>query len=122
MNTAVYNFNLRYATILQQLNKKDAIVEDFFKNGHSTIVSCFAKPNAKIKNQKFIFDIDSFEMVNELKQISEFVTPETVYKTKNGFHIVTPAFNHTQLPMELKKLLNRDSLLLLFYPEHGIID
>lgn len=91
--------------------------DGFYLDLRNRFIGCLMQPNTRHKGSSlFIFDIDGDQRaVGEvLQQIPDDVEIVKQYATKNGWHIVTKPFNHTNIKhpaLEIKT----DGLLLLKY-------
>lgn len=86
--------------------------DSFYFDSANRWVSCLMKPSSRDGNS-FIIDIDQDDNLDEaLMKLSGITRNYFVYKTKNGHHIVSQAFNPRLMEgFEIKK----DGLLLLKY-------
>jgi hypothetical protein len=91
--------------------------ESFYKDTHNRFVSAFSKPSCRIETN-FIIDCDDLrENETALREISNAGLNDKIimqYPTKNGWHIVTKAFNPNLLE-NMSSKVNKDGLLLLAY-------
>lgn len=91
----------------------------FYTDLHNRIVSSLQKPTAK-KTSYFLFDVDngtniSASDITLLLEGTHEVTIIDDYKTKNGRHLITTAFNYTLLPDMIASMVNTDGMALLKY-------
>lgn len=74
--------------------------------------SALMRPNARTETN-FLIDIDEDDDYEKIKSdLCKITRNQFEYKTKNGYHIITTPFN----PALLKAKINKDGLLLLYYP------
>lgn len=102
------------------LKKELLFAETYDETGRQKLFERIAKSSRHILMQPssaetsyFIFDIDQENISQELPEINSLTETLLIYKTKNGWHIVTKPFN----PALYKGVgeIKKDGLLLLKY-------
>ena len=96
----------------------------FYNECFTRWLSCLGAPQASA-DTLFLFDCDSDEDHNRLRMEMdaaprEFVGPDKLlhtYATKNGTHVITKPFNPGLLSIESRRILQKNSLLLVGWSE-----
>ncbi len=88
---------------------------DFYRNANNQWRRCLGSSMDRSK-QKFLFDLDNEDEIERAWQVKHKMPFKPyIYRTKNGMHIVTPAFNYTVLPEWLREKMMKDAMLLIAY-------
>jgi len=112
LNKAIRLFKQR------QLNRDyDEITlrDSFYLHISGQFISCLSDSSSKSESN-FLFDLDECcerGFMTNLQLIEKLTTVITSYKTKNGYHIITKAFNYTVLDEVLIKCIHKDDLMLI---------
>lgn len=88
---------------------------DWYRDIQDRFIGALMKPGSK-SDSKFLVDIDGDQLlVGKVLQILEEIGVDVVfqYPTKNGWHIITQAFNPTMFPHTENVEIKNDSLLAI---------
>lgn len=102
----------------EQLDAEDYSEEqlfNFYQDIRNRFIGCLMQPGQK-KTSYFIFDCDNDEGRDVYGEALAVIPNEHIvktYSTKNGWHIVTQAFNYTTLVLPKNVEIQKDGLLLL---------
>lgn len=91
--------------------------ENFYLDIKNRFIGCLMQP-AQRKTSYFLFDIDKVEGIDVQGTVLDILPNEHIikmYPTKNGWHIITNAFNYTKLDLPNFCELKKDGLLLLSF-------
>lgn len=92
-------------------------IERFYLDLRNRFIGCLMQPANK-ETSLFLFDIDNEEGRDVHEEALNVIPNEHivhVYKTKNGWHIITNPFNYTKIKLPDGVELKKDGLLLLDY-------
>lgn len=96
---------------------------NFYYDIKNRFISALMKPSSKAESN-FLLDVDRQDITNVLDQIAEHAAAEKhtsevkvldIFKTKNGYHIITEPFNPAIVEGIENVSVNKDGLLLLSY-------
>lgn len=88
--------------------------EEFYVDIRNRFIGCMMQPGQKSESN-FMWDIDTKDDSEFLKVLPPEIPIVMKYATKQGWHFVTPPFNHTQVIKPKDVTLCTDGLLLLKY-------
>jgi len=89
--------------------------ENFYLDIKNRFIGCLMQP-AQRKTSLFMFDVDNEEGRDVMGESLLAIPSEQIiqtYPTKNGWHIITKAFNYTTLKLPDGCELKKDGLILL---------
>jgi len=92
--------------------------ENFYLDIKNRFLGCLMQP-AQRKTSLFMFDIDQVPEEPDVTAKTLRLLPSDViikqYRTKAGWHIITSAFNYTEITLPKNVEFKKDGLLLLSY-------
>ncbi len=91
--------------------------ENFYLEIRNRFIGCLMQNEQKLTSD-FLFDVDNIEgkdICGETLHVLKDTEIIKVYPTKNGWHIITKAFNYTTIQLPEGVELKKDALLLLAY-------
>lgn len=92
-------------------------LHNFYLDLKNRWIGCLMQPKQKAESF-FLFDVDDVDgkdMCGETLKVLHGQHIIKQYKTKNGWHIITKPFNHTEIKLPEGVELKTDALLLLDY-------
>lgn len=98
-----------------------AAEDQFYEKLNSRWVSALMQPECEVKPRTWLFDFDDDDPIRddlliELKAIIENLELEMyAYKTKNGMHILTNAFDRNLMSQDLQTIWKQNALMLWGY-------
>lgn len=113
-NKAIHKFKVEQleADLFHQEQK-----ENFYMDVKNRFLGCLMQPS-QANNSLFLFDVDNEQGRDVMGEALQSLPSEVIvktYPTKNGWHIITKAFNHTKIKLPKGVELKKDGLLLLAY-------
>lgn len=88
--------------------------EEFYLDIRNRFIGCLMQPGSA-KGKRFMWDIDSNDDSEFLKELPPEIDILKKYKTPQGWHIITEPFNYTKMKLPEYASLQKDSLILLKY-------
>ena len=91
--------------------------ENFYLDIKNRFIGCLMQPQQRATSF-FLYDIDNIEGRDIMGEFLQVMPNEHIlkqYKTKNGWHVVTKPFNHTQIKLPDNCEWKKDGLLLLSF-------
>ncbi len=92
--------------------------ENFYLNVKNRFIGCLMQP-AQRATSMFLFDIDNDPEIKDTTAGTLSVIPNELiikmYPTKNGWHIITKAFDYTKIALPKNCEMKKDGLLLLAF-------
>lgn len=104
----------------EQLDADDYDIEqkeNFYRDIKNRFIGCLMQP-AQRATSFFLYDIDNEDGKDMQGEALQLIPNELIvkmYKTKNGWHIITKPFNHTTINLPKGITFVKDGLLLLSY-------